>query len=476
MRDILDPANIWTGIPGRAVVVFGNKAPVTQDDTLVVTVDSPPVTVDVLNNDLDPEGQPLTLVSASAALGTAIAETDHTVTYTPPSGISGADTIVYVIADDLGQTQSGQVNVTIAEPQLSIQLESDNTLSVDAATGLLEFTVTTPPEFAGTWQIDTAGLMGGPINLVPPAITGTFAENEVLSASDGLWIYDVAAGLPAQSWQWRRAGTDIAGATSASYTVSGADIGQGLSVVERLTDTFGQRDAVSATQSADFQPSDDASVIGWWDADEPTSLTVSGTAVSVWASKVGSNDLAQAIVTDQPETGTRTLNGRNVLDFGGTRHLFGAVTLPASGDVAFHMALEIDATNNAFEALLATEATSHDFQIDAQSATQFDGRLNAIDLGGNATSLSGGPFSGALIVSVVFDLSGAGTAQAYISNIERGTMTYQTALNAAPSLHVMTNRSRNAWVDGAVAELIVTGDVSNRALYHSYLAAKWGLI
>ena len=39
----------------------------------------------------------------------------------------------------------------------------------------------------------------------------------------------------------------------------------------------------------------------------------------------------------------------------------------------------------------------------------------------------------------------------------------------------MANRTRNAFADGAVAELILTGDTGNRAAYHAYLSGKWGL-
>ena len=65
MRDILDLANIWTGTSGGALV-FTNKAPVANDETLNVLRNSGAVTVAVLSNDVDPEGAALTLISASA--------------------------------------------------------------------------------------------------------------------------------------------------------------------------------------------------------------------------------------------------------------------------------------------------------------------------------------------------------------------------------------------------------------------------
>ena len=135
--------------------------------------------------------------------------------------------------------------------------------------------------------------------------------------------------------------------------------------------------------------------------------------------------------------------------------------------------LILDSIGNEYEAILAFEATN-DMQIDAGSAAQFDGRLNAAGIG-TTTGLTGGPYAGALIVSAVFDQTGAGQAEVFISNVSRGVMAYTAALDAASALHLMTNRTQNAWVDGAVAELIVTGDVTNRADHHGYLSAKWGL-
>ena len=73
MRDILDPADIWVGTPGT-VFLNTNKLPVAVDDALSVLMGSGPVSVDVLANDYDPEGRALSLVSATASLGTAVAE------------------------------------------------------------------------------------------------------------------------------------------------------------------------------------------------------------------------------------------------------------------------------------------------------------------------------------------------------------------------------------------------------------------
>ena len=472
MRDILDPEDRWIGTPGGALVA-GNKLPVALDDSLSILKDSGPVTVNVLANDFDPEGGALTLVSASAALGTAVAEADNTVTYTPPPGLSGFDTVVYEIADDLDQRRNAQIDVTILEPQLSIDAQPDNTLVVNATTGLIDITVTQPANFAGTYQIDTIDLLNGPVALVPPTINGTVSTGGVLTAADGLWVFDTGATDPVQSWQWRRAGSDVSGETSASYTVTATDIGQGLSVSETQTDSFGQRSAESAIVGASFSPSDDLALIGWWDASDTATITQNSGLVSAWADKAGATDLTQSYTAWRPTTGGRSLNGMNVLDFSGSQSLGASRNFPASGDMAIHAAFVIDSVNSLYAALLAIKATN-DFQIDANNASQFDGQLNASGIG-TPLNLSGGPFSGGMILSMVFDRTGTASAEVFIANALCGTMGYSTAIDASAALYLMTNRSQNAWIDGAVAELVITSDVTNRVQHHTYLATKWGL-
>jgi Bacterial Ig domain len=473
MQLILDPEDRWLGKPGRASA-SGNKRPVAIDDAVSVLKDSGPVTITVLSNDYDPEGGPLELVSAFAALGTAVAEPDNTVSYTPPSGVSGFDTVIYEIADDLGQLRAAQINVTIAEPVLSVTVQPDSTIVVNAETGFIDITITEPGEFAGVYQANVSDLAGGPISLVPPSVVGAVTVGGVLTAAPGLWIYDVSSGTPTQSWQWRRAGIDISGETSVSYLVAQGDVGQGISVTETLTNAVGQRFAESQILGASFTPSDDPALIGWWDADDAATLIADGGgAVSNWVDKAGSADLLQGYGPYRPQTGVRQMNGRNVVDFGGSDDLGGNLSLPASGNFACHMVLELDSVASAFAAVLAMDATN-DFQIDANSATQFDGRLNLAGMG-TSVSLGGGPFSGAIILSAMFDRTGAGTASVFVGDVIRGTTAYSTSIDPSVFMNLMTNRSQNSWVSGAVAELIITGDVTNRSDHTTYLTNKWGI-
>lgn len=210
--------------------------------------------------------------------------------------------------------------------------------------------------------------------------------------------------------------------------------------METLSDANGARSAASAVLGA-FLPSDDTALLGWWTADDTATITTDiGGAVTAWAAKTTGPDLTQAAGARQPTTGIRTLNGLNVIDFDGGDVLDQTISLPASGDVAFHMVLEIDSTANAFEAVLAVEGTN-DFQIDAGNDAQFDGRLNATG-SGTAVTLSGGAFAGPMILSVVCDFTGTGAIAVFLDGILHGSTTYLNRLDSSIGLHVMTNRSR----------------------------------
>jgi hypothetical protein len=88
-----------------------NCAPVAVDD-IATTVNGFPVTINVLANDTDANGDPLTVTSVTdPPNGTAVNNGDGTVTYTPDCGFFGNDTFGYTISDGQGGTDTGLVTV-----------------------------------------------------------------------------------------------------------------------------------------------------------------------------------------------------------------------------------------------------------------------------------------------------------------------------------------------------------------------------
>lgn len=65
-----------------------------------------------------------------------------------------------------------------------------------------------------------------------------------------------------------------------------------------------------------FSPLDVPGLVAWYDAADTSTITHSGGAVSEWRDKSGNGyHLTQATGSQQPTTGTATINGRNVMRF-----------------------------------------------------------------------------------------------------------------------------------------------------------------
>ena len=98
-----------------------NDAPVAVTDILNVEEGSEGITVDVLSNDYDREGDTFTLTSVGEALhGTVVKTADGMVTYTPGTNTdgtnyTGADEFTYVTTDSEGAQSTGTVSITVSE-------------------------------------------------------------------------------------------------------------------------------------------------------------------------------------------------------------------------------------------------------------------------------------------------------------------------------------------------------------------------
>ena len=90
-----------------------NHAPVPQDD-FADTGAGQAVTVDVLANDTDPDGDTLSLVSAGKPDHGTAELVDGKLVYTPATGWAGVDTVTYAVTDG-DPTATGTLTVTTAK-------------------------------------------------------------------------------------------------------------------------------------------------------------------------------------------------------------------------------------------------------------------------------------------------------------------------------------------------------------------------
>ncbi|MDD1609278.1 MAG: DUF4347 domain-containing protein, partial [Methylococcaceae bacterium] len=75
-------------------------------------------------------------------------------------------------------------------------------------------------------------------------ITGTATQGQTLTASNNLVDLD---GLGSVTYQWQANGVNINGATSATYTLSQADVSKAITVIASYTDGQGSAETVSST-------------------------------------------------------------------------------------------------------------------------------------------------------------------------------------------------------------------------------------
>ena len=89
-----------------------NVAPVASDDSANVN-QGQSLTIDVLGNDSDPDGDALTITRVSQANNGSVSIVNNKTVYVPDSGFSGGDTFTYSIDDGNGHSDSATVTVIV---------------------------------------------------------------------------------------------------------------------------------------------------------------------------------------------------------------------------------------------------------------------------------------------------------------------------------------------------------------------------
>lgn len=108
------PNNYVLMSAGAATPGTPNRVPIAVNDSVVTTTNQA-VTIDVLQNDSDPDGNPLSISAVSnPAHGAVVRNQNGTLTYTPATGYVGSDLFTYTVSDGKGGTASGSVTITVA--------------------------------------------------------------------------------------------------------------------------------------------------------------------------------------------------------------------------------------------------------------------------------------------------------------------------------------------------------------------------
>jgi VCBS repeat-containing protein len=110
-----------------------NDPPVAVDDS-ATTPENTQVTIDVLNNDSDIDGDTLTVDSVTQGTHGSIINNGNNVTYTPVVGFNGTDSFTYTISDGNGGTDTASVTVTVTVietlARINVQIDTGPTASI----------------------------------------------------------------------------------------------------------------------------------------------------------------------------------------------------------------------------------------------------------------------------------------------------------------------------------------------------------
>jgi hypothetical protein len=164
------------------------------------------------------------VISGSSAIGSTLSSTTGTWTGTP--------TITYSYqwkragVDIVGETNSTYVLV-VADYNVAITC-------VVTATNAFGSASATSNSITGTGV--------APVNTVAPVISGTPTVGQTLSSTTGTWTGNPT---PTYTYQWKRNGSNIASATSSTYTLVQADATFAITCAVTGTNVVGQAEATS---------------------------------------------------------------------------------------------------------------------------------------------------------------------------------------------------------------------------------------
>ena len=133
VRIQIDATN-YLSIAEVEVFAHPNHRPVTIDDTLTTSIDTPLViqSADLLANDSDADGSVPTIVHVHSPRHGQVSITAGTITYSPMTAFQGTDSFTYTITDGLSPPVSGRVFVDVGQRSFERNLAIGATASQSA--------------------------------------------------------------------------------------------------------------------------------------------------------------------------------------------------------------------------------------------------------------------------------------------------------------------------------------------------------
>ncbi|MDA0301799.1 MAG: cadherin-like domain-containing protein [Chloroflexi bacterium] len=176
-----------------------NQAPVANDDTYAV-IQNIATVLAVLGNDTDPDGDTLTVQSASVPANGVASLSGGTLTYTPNASYTGNDSFTYTEGDGQGNYDTATVNLVVAA-SVGVPVANDDTATVpmNTATPVNVLANDTDPDghtltitAVSTPAHGTATIVGGTSVTYTPTSGYTGSDTFSYTVSDGFGSTDIA--------------------------------------------------------------------------------------------------------------------------------------------------------------------------------------------------------------------------------------------------------------------------------------------
>ncbi|WP_025054124.1 Ig-like domain-containing protein, partial [Sulfitobacter noctilucicola] len=192
---------------GEAVVTVTPvaDAPVTEPDALTTDEDTPSEPLNVLANDSDPDGDELTLISATSPDGEVSFDPNGEIVFTPNENFNGTTTIEYFVTDPSGLESPGIVNVTVNPVNDAPDAVDDTDVTDEDTSVEINLLANDTDVESDPLTVTTASV---------PAEEGTLEP--VTDGSDGLYIFTPAP--------------DFNGDATVSYSISDGNGGEDSAV------------------------------------------------------------------------------------------------------------------------------------------------------------------------------------------------------------------------------------------------------
>jgi hypothetical protein len=227
----------------------------------------------------------------------------------------------------------------------------------------------------------------------------------------------------------------------------------------------------------EFSPSEISNLVVWLDASDAGTITQAANKVSQWNDKSGQgNHVTQGVAASQPTTNTRTINGKNVLDWDGVADFMERLTFTGGSEaqpLTVIVVFEVDSLANLPNVTLVGSTVAQ---------PNFQYLINPNDKLLLATNA--GYFSAAVLTTATPTITQTTFNGASSATLRNGLAdgTGDAGTLGMNGIRIATERAASpnpgSYFNGAIAEILVYGkalSVQETTDVTDYLKNKWGI-